>query len=170
MKALLLWDREPPIEKIAEFWQGFVKSDPETARLTTQPYEVWSFGNTKEMADGLGHLVLEGTKTATCSLLWEYEIDDEKIPSAGDRSIISDAGGNPLCVIETVAVEIKPYCEVDADFAYAEGEGDRSLGYWRKAHWQFFSKICSQIGREVNKKMPLVCERFQVIYKPGMGD
>jgi uncharacterized protein YhfF len=156
------------MEKIAEFWKGFLASDPATGDKTQSPCEAWSFGDTAEMADNLGRLVLAGVKTATCSLLWEYEYDKENIPAAGERSIITDGKGHPLCVIETVEVEIKPYCEVDDIFAWSEGEGDRSLRHWREAHWRFFTKVCRRIGREVDENMPLVCERFQMIYRPQL--
>jgi uncharacterized protein YhfF len=36
--------------------------------------------------------------------------------------------------LETVEVARRPFGDVDADFAYEEGEGDRSLSYWREAH------------------------------------
>lgn len=118
------------------------------------------------MADELGALVAAGTKTATCSALWEYEAEGEPIPQVGQRSIILDGRGEPLCIIETVEVEIRPYNEVDPQFAYDEGEGDRSLTYWREAHWRFFSRTLPKIGREPTPTMPLVCERFLVIYSP----
>ena len=35
----------------------------------------------------------------------------------------------PRCVIETTEVSYRRYDEVDAAFAYEEGEGDRSLAY-----------------------------------------
>ena len=49
-------------------------------------------------------------------------------------------------------------------FAYEEGEGDRSLSYWREAHWRFFSRTLPQIGKQSAEVMPLVCERFQLIH------
>jgi len=60
---------------------------------------------------------------------------------------------------------IRKYNEVDTDFARAEGEGDLSLEYWREAHKNFFSRTLSKISKEFSVKMPLVCERFHMIYK-----
>lgn len=79
-----------------------------------------------------------------------------------------DGSDEPLCVIETVKVEVRPYNEVDARFAYEEGEGDRSLQHWRDAHWRFFTRSLAEIGKEPTPQMPLVCERFQVAYKPTL--
>jgi uncharacterized protein YhfF len=124
----------------------------------------WGFGNTPEMADELGELVQNGTKTATCSLLWEFEHDGDPLPQVGELSIILDGDDNPLCIIETVEVDLRAMNTVDEQFAYDEGEGDRSLAYWREAHWRFFSKICALMKRTPTEDMPLVCERFRVIY------
>jgi uncharacterized protein YhfF len=116
------------------------------------------------MADDLGGLVVRGVKTATCSLYWEYEAGLEVLPEAGGLSIILDGRGDPLCLIETTSVEIKPFNTVDAQFAYDEGEGDRSLEYWRQAHRRFFGRTCADFGRELSEDMPVVCERFKVLF------
>ena len=54
--------------------------------------------------------------------------------------------------------------EVDEVFAYDEGEGDRSLVYWRTVHWEAFSRTCAAIGRKPAETMPLICERFRVVF------
>jgi uncharacterized protein YhfF len=54
---------------------------------------------------------------------------------------------------------------VDEEFAYSEGEGDRSLEYWRKAHIRYFKRVLSKIKKEFSEEMPIVCERFKVVYK-----
>jgi uncharacterized protein YhfF len=117
------------------------------------------------MADELGALIVAGTKTATCSSVWEWQAESEPWPEVGHLTIVLDGRGQPLCIIETVEVAIKPYHQVDASLAYDEGEGDRSLEFWRAAHRRFFSRTLPKIGREFAEDMPLVCERFRVIYK-----
>jgi len=159
-------------EIIKEFWHAFMatqENQEHTRELAEVPEvpQAWSFGDSEEMANELGALVRKGIKTTTCSLLWEYEHDGDALPEAGELSIITDRNGQPICLIETTEVQIRPYDQVDAQFAYEEGEGDRSLAYWRQAHWHFFSKVCDRIGRKVEDSMPLICERFQVIYPAG---
>ncbi|MGW8251230.1 MAG: ASCH domain-containing protein [Anaerolineales bacterium] len=153
-----------PTESI---WQAYQSSLPSghPHRLASMP-AAWSFGNSPEMADTLGSLVLQRVKNATCSMLWGYESDGEPLPQLGELSIILDGDDNPLCIIETVEVEVKPMNDVDEKFAYEEGEGDRSLTYWRETHWRYFSKICKQKKISPAENMPLVCERFRVVY-PG---
>jgi len=150
--------------RVQEFWQGYLKTLPEGDRASQKFPQAWAFGIGAEMADDLGGLVVQGIKTATCSLFWEYEAGLEVLPETGGLSIILDGRGGPLCLIETTSVEIKPFNTVDAQFAYDEGEGDRSLDYWRQAHWRFFGRTCAEIGRELAEDMPVVCERFKVLF------
>lgn len=128
--------------------------------------EAWGFGDSPQMADELGQLVVSGKKWATCSLLLEYTHEGESLPEPGQLSIILDGRGEPLCIIETTSVKIQAYNKVDADFAYEEGEGDRSLRYWREAHHRFFTRQCQQMDQKFTEDAPLVCERFRVLYAP----
>ena len=61
-------------------------------------------------------------------------------------------------------MEIVPFDSVSESFAATEGEGDKTLGYWRETHWQYFSRECQRIGREPNLHMSVVCETFKVVY------
>ena len=36
-------------------------------------------------------------------------------------------------------MEVRRFGDVDAQFAWTEGEGDRTLEYWREAHIRFFA-------------------------------
>ena len=115
---------------IEEYWQAFINADPTRARdYLERGYTSWYFGDSEELADELSALVVAGVKTATASLVWSYEAVNEPIPKVGDLSIITDFEGKPLSIIETTEVRVCPFNQVDAQFAYDEGEGDRSLDY-----------------------------------------
>jgi uncharacterized protein YhfF len=145
-----------------DYWDTFRGAHPEIAPDT--PYDVWHFGNDQELADSLYPLVLRGLKRATASLLWDYEREAEPLPAPGGYNVITDFAGTPQCIVQTTEVQIKPYDQVDAQFAFDEGEGDRSLAYWRRAHWDFFSECCQALGMTPSLDMPVVCERFRVVY------
>ena len=115
----------------------------------------FSFGDSPAMADELLALVLAGSKTATCSL---YVPSDPDLSRPGEHSIVCDGSGRPACVIETVEVTVQRYNEVDAAFAHDEGEGDRTLEYWRRAHREFFER-----HGVFADDMMLECERFRVV-------
>lgn len=150
---------------IERYWQGYLMTLPGAPCPRPERYVAEQFGDSPEMADTLGALIVSGVKTATCSALWEWEAEGKQIPSPGLKTVVLNGGGTPLCIIETTEVSIVPYDAVDAAFAAEEGEGDLSLEYWREAHWQFFSRTLPKIGREASPDMPLVCERFRLVYK-----
>jgi uncharacterized protein YhfF len=153
-------------DDVKAMWQDYLATLPPGEEPPTI-YMTWHFGNACETADALGRLAVAGTKTATSSLLWDYEAEEEELPRPGDVSIVTDWDGAPLCIIETTAVEVKPFNEVGAEHACAEGEGDRSLAYWRQVHWEAFTASCATLGRMPKETMPVVCERFRVIYPNG---
>lgn len=129
-----------------------------------ETFGAFGFGSTPKQADRLCSLVRDGTKRATAGLEWTYDAEGEPRPEPGDVSVVTDGEGNPGAVIETVEVEMVPFNEVPEGFAALEGEGDKSLEYWRKVHWKFFRKECRKLGREPSDSMPVVCERFRVLH------
>jgi uncharacterized protein YhfF len=151
-------------EQLEQYWQAYLAKLPNpTSSLGT--YEASQFGDHSDLADKLGNLILKGVKTATCSALWEWEVEGSELPRVGSKTIVLDSNDSPLCVIETIEVVIRAFNEVDARFAYEEGEDDRSLESWRKEHWNYFSRVLPEIAKKPAPEMLLVCERFRVVYK-----
>ena len=124
-------------------------------------YQAWAFGGAP---DKLAKLVLQGVKTATCSSLALYEHENEEIPKVGDYSVILDSDGQAVCIIRTTKVYIETFDQVSERHAYLEGEGDRSLEYWRRVHEEFFNEELKTIQQEFDTKMELVCEEFEVVF------
>ena len=156
-----------PKQAIRDFWQSYLATLPEDTSRNENLPECWAFGSGADMADELGGLAARGTKTATCSLLYEYEAEGSELPKPGDLSIILDGCGFPLCLIETTEVTIKPFNKVDVQFAYDEGEGDRTYTYWREGHMRFFTRTCEELGCSFSENMQVVCERFRLVHKPS---
>lgn len=121
-----------------------------------------SWGGTREVADEIAHLIVEGTKTATASALWGWEAAGEDLPRRGDLEIVLDGSGHPRALVMTTAVAVVPFDEVDAEHAFAEGEGDRSLAHWRRVHEAFFTEHADH-GRGFASDMPVVCQTFTVL-------
>jgi uncharacterized protein YhfF len=145
------------------FWNDFAKARP--VDPTPRFLEAFYFDDNEPSANELGALVLAGRKRATAALLWSYQAESKRIPQAGDLSIVTDFSGSALCVIETIRVDTVPFDEVSEEFAATEGEGDGTLVYWRRAHEAFFGRECVRIGRAPEPDMPVVCERFEVVYR-----
>jgi len=150
-------------------WEAYLASLPEAATPHLYSDDVWQFGDTKAIATQVGHLVRIGIKTATSALLWEMEYDGEPLPQVGDIAMVANGEGEALCIIEITEVKIKPFNEVDEQFAFEYGENDRTLKQWRAESWDYFAQRCAVIGRQPIETMPLVCQRFRVLYPKPEG-
>lgn len=144
---------------IQQMWDDFKKENPQAP----EDYEAWAFGDSKEMADELAALVLDGTKTATASNYLAYE-EHESLPYVGLHNIILDGEGRAVAIAETISVEVVPFNDVTEEHAYLEGEGDRTLKFWLEEHESFFKKELEEVNQEFHHRIPVVCERFKVLY------
>ncbi|WP_375551825.1 ASCH domain-containing protein [Rhodophyticola porphyridii] len=126
--------------------------------------ESFTFGDGPEMCADLLALVRSGRKTATCGPARDFGPGGEAMPVAGRRDIALNWDGTPALVIETVAVTERRFCDVEAEFALAEGETD-SLEGWRREHRRYFER-----NGGWDPEMPLICERFRMIEDFGGGD
>jgi uncharacterized protein YhfF len=152
-------------QDVRRFWSTFCDENGIDPDL---PYDAFAFGDSAEMADELLGVVLHGPKRATAGLLADYG-EDESLPEVGVHSIVLGGYGRPACVIRTTEVRVLPFREVDAAFAWDEGEGDRSLDYWREAHIGFFTRMCAARGEVFSEEMATVLERFALVWPTRTG-
>jgi uncharacterized protein YhfF len=149
------------IEAVQNFWREFCQKNPETDAAA--PFEVWHFHHNSESSKKLAGLVLAGKKRATASLL-EHDADVGEGGVVGGYSVVTDFEGEPQCVIQTTEVRFLPFKEVDAQFAFDEGEGDQTLEYWRAAHRKFFTECCRELNIEFDESVMVCCKRFALVY------
>jgi uncharacterized protein YhfF len=149
-------------KSVQPFWNKFQTSVAYNASPLF--YEAFHFDDNEPSANALAALVLSGQKRATAGLLWTNERTHKPLPEVGSLSVVTDWQGAPLCIIESTHIEVVPFDSVSDSFAALEGEGDKTLRFWREAHWRFFSRECQRIGREPDLHMPVVCEQFKVVY------
>lgn len=149
------------IENVTSYWNQFVKK----SGIENATYDAWAFGDNKQDANKLADLVVTGVKTATTSAYELYE-PDEPIPQVGDYNIILNWEGQPVCITRTEVVEILPFKWVSWEHAYHEGEGDKSLWYWRQVHEAFFKREYAQNNGTFSYNIPCVCEVFKVVDRP----
>lgn len=152
-------------ESVIKMWEDYLSSIGESRDSTNKSYTSWSFCDNEEDANELAKLVKEGTKRGTASLYEFYKIDDEELPEVYDYSIITNWDGTPKCIIRTKKIIIIPFKDVNQKLAEIEGEGDKSLEYWRKAHINFFSRELEEYDIEFSEDMPVIFEEFEVVYK-----
>ena len=149
---------------IEPFWQAYLATLPAGARPRRYSDEIWTFADTRESKTKVGRLVKAGIKTSTSGLVWGLEHAGEAPPPVGGIAIVADGEGEPLCIIEVTEVEIKPFNAVDEQFAFDYGEYGRTLEGWRAESWAYFAEECAAMGREPSEMMPLVCQRFRLLY------
>ena len=109
-------------------------------------------------------LILAGKKTATCSLKSSYENESEELPQAGSLTVVTDWAGNPTSIIETIKVTECRFSDVSAEFAASEGEGDKSLEYWKRVHEAYYKREMEPHGDKFDENMIIVCEYFKTMY------
>ena len=148
---------------IEPFWVEFV-----AATGIDGPYQAWAFGDPSlpELSTELALLVRDGPKRATAGLASDYDDDEEPMPEPGDLNVILDGDGAPVCVIRTTEVTVRRFGEVDEAFAWDEGEGDRTLTWWRAGHLRFFEKI----GEPVDDDTMMMLERFELLWPLSTPD
>ena len=147
-------------KEIMDYWDHFKKESGVTSRLV----DAWPFGDNPELADELLELVLAGKKTGTATLVIEMEREGEMIPEVGDYNVILDGKGKPAAIIRTTSVEIKPFNEVEEEYAYSEGEDDRTLESWRREHWKCWTRVGQKLGFAMKEDLLVICENFELIY------
>ncbi|MZG45472.1 ASCH domain-containing protein [Dickeya dianthicola] len=117
----------------------------------------WQIGDSPELANELADLIKKGIKTASCGYFESYQ-QEEYVPRIGSYNIILDSQDVPVCVIRLVSMRLVRFCDVTADFARKEGEGDLSLEYWRNEHQRFFTR-----EGYFSNDMELITEEFEVV-------
>ena len=127
--------------------------------LPPAAFDAFAFGSD---ADFLAGLVLQGKKTAASSAFDLYVHENIPLPEAGQYSVVLDSREEAVCVIRTTFVYVCAFDKVAPLHAAKEGEG--SLREWRKAHEAFFACELENAGLEFHKKIPVVCEEFEVVY------
>jgi uncharacterized protein YhfF len=124
----------------------------------------WHFCDNQHDADECADLAARGIKRATAASLWWFEVTGTPLPKPGDLHVVTNWSGEAQCVIRTTSVDVVPFNEVSADHAAAEGEGDRSLEFWRRVHWDYYHRELSGSPYMPREDMPIVCERFEVVF------
>ena len=140
-----------------ELWNKYKKINPSIG----DDMDAWQFG---AEADLLAQLVLEGTKTATASAYDLYAIDNEPLPEVDSYDVILDSKDQAVCIIQIKKVSVVPFKEVSEKHAFKEGEGDKSLAYWRKIHEDLFSQWFTERGLTFTGDSKIVLEEFEVVY------
>lgn len=146
--------------RVQGYWAEFCRA---CGVADATPYQAYYFGDSDELAHELVELVVTGDKRATTTLLWSVERYPALAPVAHGYGVLTEHDGSPRAVVRTRSLEVCAFDQVDAQYAWEEGEGDRSLATWRADHWEFFSRECALLGRAPRPEMRVILERFELL-------
>jgi len=147
---------------VESLWSEFLDKNPDNKGKEV-PISFYFCDNKKD-ADECANLVVKNIKRATATSLWWFEKNNEPLPKIGDQYIVTDWDGNAKSVIEVIKVKETPYNQITAEFAQTEGEGDKSLSYWKKVHKAYYSREMEPFNEKFDENMIIVCEYFKTIY------
>jgi len=116
-----------------------------------------AIGHPGEQRARLTELVVAGIKTATTSLLGDYALEGEPVPSPGLYRLV-DSDEQPVAIIEVTSVHVCRFVDVGDQHAHAEGEGDTDAAQWRETHRREWPTV--------DDDTEVVLERFRVIAVP----
>ena len=54
---------------------------------------------------------------------------------------------------------------VSSEHAFKEGEGDRTLEYWRRVHENFLRNELASVNKSFDGTTKVVCEEFEVVFE-----
>lgn len=133
-------------------------------------YTVEGFGDSAALADQLLGLVLSGRKRATAELAEEFAARGDRLPRVGSHWIACDSTGAPRAILRSTELRLATFDEVDATFAFDEGEDDRSLESWRVEHEKYWRRGCAARGVQWSPELEIVLERFTVVWPADAAD
>jgi uncharacterized protein YhfF len=149
-----------------EIWKAYSQH----TKIKDQDYEVVAFGDNPEMADELGALIVNGPKRATAGLYRDFEADLSTLPRVGGHVVVIDGRGTPLCIFQSTEVRVGPLSSVDDQFAWDEGEGDRTRAWWLNVHTEFFTRQATREGFAFTPDIQTVFERFKIVWPTKIAD
>lgn len=148
-------------------WDHYLACQSQPSQCSTDAPPAWYFCDNEADANECAQLVLSGKKRATSPSLWFFESSGEALPQVGDLNIVTDWKGKAVCIIRTTKVQILPLNEITEVHARIEGEGDGSLDWWRKAHWDYYHHELRGTGYEPQPDMPVVFQEFECVFPAG---
>ena len=147
---------------VIQMWKEFITENQEYKSIKTPPS--WYFCDNEIHANACANLVVQKIKQATSSSWWYYQKHNEKLPEIDDINVVTDWNGIAKAIIITNKVVNIAFNEITEEYAKIEGEGDKSLAYWKKVHWAFFTREMEPFGEKPTEDMNIICEEFETIF------
>ena len=154
----------PPLpgrrDEIERFWVEFQRArEPQVAGFSAT-----AFGHSRALADELAGLIRAGDKRAHATLERDFEAEGDELPRPGEHIVVLDGRGTPQAIVRLTHVERRYFGDVDDEFAFECGEGDRTLAWWLVAYRQEFAERAEAHGFQVGERAVLILEHFELVW------
>lgn len=146
------------------FWNDYLAALPSKSR-PKNPFVYAGYAGGRKNTDALIRLYRAGKKTAGSGLVKDYETAGDPLPKPGNFWILLDSAGRPQFLLRTLRTEINLFGRIPKSVAMAEGEGDRSVVYWKKVHGRFFSPFLKDWGVDDIAKAEVITEHFEIVHR-----
>lgn len=146
------------------FWQNYCKSLPHLERPQKAQVSAAPAGNFA-ITDELIALYLAGEKSAGSSLVEDFKSCADPLPQVGNYWIVLNRQKEPQLLLKTIKIEIHKFAELPAYIALAEGEGDKSVEYWKKVHREFYTPYLQKWGIKNLDEAQVITEFFEIVYR-----
>ena len=148
--------------KIKLFWESFISINPYYKNKKIP--ESFYFCDNERDANDCAKLVIQKEKQATAPSLWSFQVNNEELPKVGELNIVTDWNRTPIAIIITTEIKLTPYNKINIQFAVLEGEGDKSLNYWKRVHKDYYTREMKGSQDNFSEDMIIVCQYFKTIY------
>jgi uncharacterized protein YhfF len=155
-QALVPGDRSA----IERWWLDYQRA----CQVQVEGFSATAFGHTRAVADELAALIRSGDKRAHATLERDFEAEGDALPRPGEHIVVLDGRGAPRAIVRLRHVERRFFNEIDDEFAFECGEGDRTLAWWLVAYRQEFAERAEAQGFQVGEKAVLILEYFELVW------
>jgi len=147
-------------DQIEAFWLDYQRA----GSVQVEGFSATAFGHSRAVADELAALVRSGDKRAHATLERDFEAEGDDLPRPGEHIVILDGRGMPQAIVRITHVERRYFNDIDDEFAFECGEGDRTLAWWLVAYRQEFAERAEAQGFQVGEKAVLILEYFELVW------
>jgi uncharacterized protein YhfF len=154
----------PPLsgrrDQIEAFWLDYQRA----GSVQVEGFSATAFGHSRAVADELAALIASGDKRAHATLERDFEAEGDELPRPGEHIVVLDGRGAPQAIVRITHVERRYFNDIDDEFAFECGEGDRTLAWWLVAYRQEFAERAEAQGFQVGEKAVLILEYFELVW------
>jgi len=151
-------DREAFLADAAKAVPGLDAGDDQRVRCT---------GWDDETSTNICNLIIQGEKTGTFSLPWLHAKNPDSRPQIGEYIIQTTFDGKPQALLQTRALELVTFGDIDASYTALDGPSVRDVEVWRGIHTKHWNGLLEPHGMAVAEDMPVVVEKFACVYPKG---